>query len=95
MVVGARHTEHVRTCTYVGSARYSRIQASHVMAPTSEPQCGANKVANLAIASLADIASAMASPAGTNPPRENELAPARQISREAIERGYTCSQTLD
>ena len=65
-------SEHVRTCTYVGSARYSRIQDSHVMAPTSKPQYGAYEIANLAIASLTDIASAMAVPAGTNPPAREQ-----------------------
>ena len=56
----ARHTEHVRTCTYVGPAKYSRIQDNHIMAPTGKPLYGANEITNLAIAFLADITAAMA-----------------------------------
>ena len=58
----------MHTYAYIGSARYSRIQDSHVMAPTSKPKYGANEVANLAMTSLADSASTIAIPAGTNPP---------------------------
>ena len=72
-------SEHVRIFTYVGSARYSRIQDNHIMAPTGKPQYGANEITNLAIASLADITSAMVGPAGTNPPA-GERTGARQTN---------------